>query len=567
MVPTTISTIMADPSRYDGLLCLDPIEPDYDGHKVVGKIFFRGDKSFVSSFAHGGRKFPFGGSDTFSLHIDRKNHMGTADAIIDLLTDGSEFGFLTLAGEFFKYTGTNYEAVTSGENAVFTRTYLSHATCDDKDGNPTPVNPDNAYVANIDEALKARSFVKVPKKDPPPPPYMLEAQPVCHGLGRVYVPKADVRGMIEQGRYVALRNGLFDLKTDSLIPHNIAYFDTNVADFDYDENATCPLFWKTVNDWFDGDKETVDLYFRMLGYLISSENSAQKIFGLYGPPRSGKGVTQSIIEALVGRSGIFSTKLKALTTEHGLQGSIYKKVMLFADVKDSFTGSDGIAEALLKISSGDLDSISRKYLPVYEGRHTARVVMCGNAPPRLTEGSNALFSRFVIMTFTKSYLGQENENLTDQLRAELPGIFNRALVGLREWQAGAKFESPRTSAEHVRQARDGISSIPGFLEECCEVGKGFCIDKEILYEKYVSFAGLGGSHSKSKNVFFRDLYSHDMRFKSTRVRTNGHNSHVIECLKLADYDSEITLANGQTFVKNSGPDSTVVTGKTILKGE
>jgi putative DNA primase/helicase len=193
--------------------------------------------------------------------------------------------------------------------------------------------------------------------------------------------------------------------------------------------------------------------------------------------------------------------------------------------------------------------------------------MCGNVPPRIPDAGNALFSRFVIMTFTKSYLGVEDESLTNRLIAEMPGIFNRALRGYREWQSGIKFASPKASAEHVRQVRDSINPIPGFIEECCEVGAGFHIDKEVLYERYVSFAGLSGNHSKSKNVFFRDLYACDMRFKSTRIRQNGQHMNVIECLKLADYDSEITLANGQTFVKNSGPESTVVTGKTILRGE
>lgn len=566
MVPTTISTILADPSRYDGLLCLDPIEPDYEGNKVVGKIFFRGDKSFVSSFAHGGRKFPFGGSETFHLHIDRKNHMSTANAIIDLLTDAPEFGFLAHCGGFYQHVDSHYESVQDDESNMFLRTYLGNATCDDKDGNPMPVNPDNAYIANVIEALRAQALVKIPE-DAPPPPFMLEAQSVCHGLGRVYVPRKNDKGEVERGRYIALRNGLFDLETDSLAPHTLAYFNTSVTDFDYDENAKCPRMLETVGGWFDGDEETIDVYFRMLGYLASSSTEAHKIFGLYGPPRSGKGVTQSIIEALVGRSGIFSTNIEALTQPFGLQQSIYKKVLLFADVKDSFNGGGGAGERLLKISASDIDSIPRKHIGDYCGRHTARVVMCGNAPPRLPDSSRALFERFVIMTFTKSYLGMENENLTKELLAEMPGIFNRALQGYREWQSGIKFASPKASAEHVRQVRDAISPIPGFLEECCEVGEGFSIDKEVLYERYVSFTGLSGNHSKSKNVFFRDLYAYDMRFKSTRIRQNGRNGHIIEHIKLADYDSEITLANGQTFVKNSGPDSTVVTGKTILRGE
>jgi putative DNA primase/helicase len=292
------------------------------------------------------------------------------------------------------------------------------------------------------------------------------------------------------------------------------------------------------------------------------------MFGLFGPPRSGKGVTQALLQELVGFSNIYSTSLDKLTSPFGMAGAIHKKVLLLPDVKDGSLRGQGAAELLLKISGEDLDSIARKYAKDYEGKHTARVVMCGNAPPRMPESSPALLNRFILLSFKECFLGREDMTLTTRLRAELPGIFNRAMRGLEEWRTGAEFTNPAQSLEYFNQLRDGISSIPGFIETKCELGSDKEIDKQVLYEAYKQHCETEGIGHKGSYSFFRDLYAHHPTLTRKRIRHQGvPEIHAIGGIKLIDYDSEITLANGQTFVKNSGPDSTVVTGKTILKGE
>lgn len=52
----TVADILNSPARYHGALCLDPLEPEYDDYRVVGKIFI-GAKPFINSFAHGGQAF------------------------------------------------------------------------------------------------------------------------------------------------------------------------------------------------------------------------------------------------------------------------------------------------------------------------------------------------------------------------------------------------------------------------------------------------------------------------------------------------------------------------------
>lgn len=57
LVNVLVSAVLADPDRYDGLLTLDPLEPDYDGSRLVGKLFLKGAVQNLFSFAHGGANY------------------------------------------------------------------------------------------------------------------------------------------------------------------------------------------------------------------------------------------------------------------------------------------------------------------------------------------------------------------------------------------------------------------------------------------------------------------------------------------------------------------------------
>lgn len=53
----TVGDLLDAPAQYHGALTLDPIEPEYDGRKVVGKLYLMGSRPMLYSFAHGGRTF------------------------------------------------------------------------------------------------------------------------------------------------------------------------------------------------------------------------------------------------------------------------------------------------------------------------------------------------------------------------------------------------------------------------------------------------------------------------------------------------------------------------------
>lgn len=55
--PVSIGTILDDRMRWHGLLCRDPVEPDYDGGRLVGRLYLMQSRPVVHSFAHGGASY------------------------------------------------------------------------------------------------------------------------------------------------------------------------------------------------------------------------------------------------------------------------------------------------------------------------------------------------------------------------------------------------------------------------------------------------------------------------------------------------------------------------------
>jgi hypothetical protein len=53
----TVGTILRRKAEFDGMKTLDPIEPEYDGYRVVGKLFLSGPVPTLFSFARGGSTY------------------------------------------------------------------------------------------------------------------------------------------------------------------------------------------------------------------------------------------------------------------------------------------------------------------------------------------------------------------------------------------------------------------------------------------------------------------------------------------------------------------------------
>jgi putative DNA primase/helicase len=245
-----------------------------------------------------------------------------------------------------------------------------------------------------------------------------------------------------------------------------------------------------------------------------------------------------VVRNLVGPENVASPTIASLGTEFGMAPLIDKRVAIIEDARVS-AQSSVIAERLLTISGEGSFEINRKYQAHWHGPLTARFLILTNELPKIADASKALASRFVLLTLTQSFYGQEDHGLKDKLRPELPGIFNWALQGLDRLRKRGRFDMPRSSLDAVRQLEDLGSPISAFLRDWCVIDRKFRIEADEAFRAWGAYCERNGHKAGSASSFGRDLRTVLPQLRDSR----GHRQHHYLGLDLSQQgEHEFTLA-------------------------
>jgi putative DNA primase/helicase len=167
-----------------------------------------------------------------------------------------------------------------------------------------------------------------------------------------------------------------------------------------------------------------------------------------------------------------------------------------------------LIENVLKITGKGLFTIDRKFKSAWTGTLPVKLLMLSNVMPKLGDDSGALASRFITLMTRVSFYGKEDPNLLERkLVPELPGIFHWSLAGLERLRKRGYFEETKESQE----ARDRLANLgspaKAFMAECCDLDPDSNVDKNVLYDRWRSYAGDNGIHPGTKEKFCESIYA------------------------------------------------------------
>ena len=299
---------------------------------------------------------------------------------------------------------------------------------------------------------------------------------------------------------VATRNGLVHLPTYAgegnagISPHTPHYFNFNVADYHVDSRAPTPAAWLAflASLWPDDTGPARHLQ-EWMGYLLTPDNSRQKVLMLIGAEGSGKGTIARVIRQLVGYGNCASPSVESFCGPFGVAPLIGKSVAVFEDVKiDNKTPMAILMGRLLTISGGGQLEINRKNRPHHNGRLNTRLVMSMNNPPNFGDSAKAMSRRWSILNFVESFKGREDINLEHKLHAELAGIFNWAVEGWTYLNARGHFAEPDASKDVATELREIGSPVAVFIDTFCKVGTGETVACDELYNKWCEYRSKSG---------------------------------------------------------------------------
>ena len=308
----------------------------------------------------------------------------------------------------------------------------------------------NGYINRIAKDVVRRIFVEASRAPNKPHAQRMSSwayQCECrsHMEGMIEIAKSSKSVVIDPGEFdkndyqFNLRNGTLNLGTLELQPHNRDNTISKLAEYEYNKNATCPMFTKYLQRIFRSNPnkdEIIKFLQRAVGYSLTGSTQEQCLFLLYGSGANGKTVFLDVMLEVLGEYGT-TTQSRTFTTERGQINNDIAALVGRRFVCASENSSDSkLDEALIKQLTGG-ESISARFLhkEFFVFKPKFKLWWGFNHPPAISDMTNSIWRRIKIIPFTEILPESEwDKKLSLKIIAnELPGVLNWAIEGLKEY--------------------------------------------------------------------------------------------------------------------------------------
>lgn len=326
----------------------------------------------------------------------------------------------------------------------------------------------------------------------------------CYLQDILRVPSANV----DQGdQYINFRNGLFNLETYTLEEHRRELFQRNQLPIAYHPSAKPTVWLENLERWFiDGDGRTdwqlILLLQEAFGYSLTCDTNMQTGFWLNGPSGSGKSTVLRTLALLAGSSHA-SLDLNSLERNgYQLADLVGKRVVTCTE---SRAGVYLLDDVLKQLISGESLVARQIYLRNTTYEPKVKVWWAMNELPKNRDRSNAIYRRLRILPMLNALpVEQQDRQLLNKLRQELPGIFNWAMEGLQRLRSNGDFTRAEQSDRVVDEYRNTNDKERAFVAECCIQCDGERVQAAHLYQAYVAWCKQNGHQPKTPTAVAQD---------------------------------------------------------------
>lgn len=292
-------------------------------------------------------------------------------------------------------------------------------------------------------------------------------------------------------------NGVVDLRTGELLPHDRTYFMSKNTHIQYDPKATCPIwisFLESIMKDEEGNvkEELIQFLQKAIGYTLTSDISEQVVFFLWGTGRNGKSTFINIVKEILGDYGK-QTNSDTFTSKanegSGINNDIARLVgSRFVSAVESEDGQK-LSESLIKQLTGG-EPIMARFLrkEFFEFTPEFKIFFTTNHKPIVKGDDEGIWRRIRLIPFTVTIPKEDvDKQLPEKLRAELPGILRWAVEGCLKWQQEGLGE-PEDVKNATDEYKDEMDLLSSFLDECCVMIPAAKVQVKDLHKRYLEWA-------------------------------------------------------------------------------
>lgn len=312
---------------------------------------------------------------------------------------------------------------------------------------------------------------------------------------------------------IGAKNGIIDLKTGALLPHDREAYLTKQCPFAYNPDAPEPTLWlQFLSDIFGGDPYMLDYIQKCVGYSLTGSTSEQCAFFLFGTGRNGKSTFLEIVRGILGD---YATNIQPQTImvnpKSGNAPSSDIARLKGARLVTSVEPNEGMRldEGLLKQLTGDDVVTARKmFSEEFEFKPEFKLWMATNHKPLIRGTDTGIWRRIHLIPFEVQIpLEKVDRHLKYKLVKEAEGILNWAVQGCIRWQ-NEGLSMPQKVLDAVREYQHEMDVISSFLDACCVTGEGETKASR-LYAVYAKWADEHNEYKMSSTKFGTELTKRD----------------------------------------------------------
>ena len=238
--------------------------------------------------------------------------------------------------------------------------------------------------------------------------------------------------LVEENK-INFTNGVLDLSSGDLLPHDAKRTFFNCLPYDYDSAAVCPNWENFILQMTCNRHDLVDILHEYMGFIVSgAEYKYQKALILYGSGKNGKTTFINVLRKLVGYGNSSSVQISSINKSVFAASGLHGKLVNFSEEESVQCFRD--TSAFKNLTGDGTISAEFKHTNAFDMRNRAKLVISYNELPWINDTTPGMRRRLLTMPcdldLDKAGI-QVDPNIVQRLISELPGVFNHALEGWR----------------------------------------------------------------------------------------------------------------------------------------
>jgi len=328
---------------------------------------------------------------------------------------------------------------------------------------------------------------------------------------------------------VNVRNGMLNLRTGALSPHDPSLMMTRMLDAEYTPGVGAPMFQAFLEKVLP-DPELRAYVQRCVAYSLYGQPNERAIFMAYGPKSTGKSTFMEIIGQVLGSYAATAPAgtFKQARHDKGPSADLHMlRGKRFVATSESSDSAQFDEDLIKRITGGDTLTSRALYQDHQTWRPECSVWLATNFPPRFNSDDDAIWDRAKLIPFTTQI------DVTDRVpglsrlivEGEAAGVLNWVMEGMTAYLAHGLGEPSQVTQAAVAH-RDSTDPVIRFLDERAATGvvvveDGAIVSLSNLYPAFKAWSEESGVRALSQMRFRDRLASSGRGLRVAGVMVSG----------------------------------------------